>query len=147
MKILAAASAGGHWIQLLRLTHAFEGNEVVYICTKKEFGSMVSGSEFHHVKDVNRKNIIGLIKSFFQIWKLITKIKPKLIISTGAAPGLMCIIVGRIFRIKTVWIDSIANVDQLSMSGKIATKFASEVYTQWPDLANGKIKYNGNVLA
>ena len=108
---------------------------------------MVSGSEFHHVQDVNRKNIIGLIKSFFQIWKLISKIKPKLIISTGAAPGLMCIIVGRIFRIKTVWIDSIANVDQLSMSGKIATKFASEVYTQWPDLAKGKIKYNGNVLA
>jgi UDP-N-acetylglucosamine:LPS N-acetylglucosamine transferase len=147
MKILAAASAGGHWIQLLRLTHAFEGNEVVYICTKKEFESTVSGSEFHHVKDVNRKNIIGLLKSFFQIWKLIYKIKPKLIISTGAAPGLMCIIVGRIFRIKTVWIDSIANVDQLSMSGKIATKFASEVYTQWPDLAKGKIKYNGNVLA
>lgn len=147
MKVLAIASAGGHWVQLLRLSPAFDGHELVYISTKQGFGSMVEGYEFHVVQDANRKNKLGLIKSFLQVAKLVIKIKPGLIITTGAAPGLMCIAVGRLLRIRTVWVDSIANVEELSMSGKIATKMAHIVYTQWPDLAGGKVKYSGNILS
>ena len=36
-KILAVASAGGHWIQLLRLRPAFQGNELRFVTTNKEF--------------------------------------------------------------------------------------------------------------
>jgi hypothetical protein len=45
-----------------------------------------------------------------------------------------------------VWIDSIANVEQLSLSGKLAARVAGRTYTQWPHLATGAILYNGNVL-
>ncbi|RYF19993.1 MAG: oligosaccharide biosynthesis protein Alg14 [Flavobacteriales bacterium] len=147
MKVLAVASAGGHWVQLLRLSHAFEGHELIYISTKAGFGSMVEGHEFHLIQDSNRKNKFGLIKTFAQVVKLVAKIKPELIITTGAAPGLMCIVAGRVLGIRTVWIDSIANVEELSMSGKIAAKVAHVVYTQWPDLAKGRIKYSGNILS
>lgn len=147
MKILAVASAGGHWIQLLRLTKAFEDHELIYVSTKPGFSSFVEGNEFYSVLDTNRKNKLGLIKSFTEIIRLISKIKPDIIITTGAAPGLMCILGGRLLGIKTVWVDSIANVEELSMSGRIASKIAHIVYTQWPDLAKGKIRYSGNILS
>lgn len=147
MKVLAVASAGGHWIQLLRLSIAFKEHELIYASTKHGFGEMVKGHNFHVLPDSNRKNKFGLIKTFIQVLKLVYNIKPGLIVTTGAAPGLMCIAAGRLLGIKTVWIDSIANVEELSMSGKIAAKIANVIYTQWPDLATGNIRYSGNILS
>lgn len=145
-KIIAIASAGGHWVQLLRLRPAFEGIEVTYICTKKGFAETVQGERFYSVPDANRKDKIALLKSLFTVIKLVWKIRPNIIITTGAAPGLMALIAGKALGIKTIWIDSIANVEELSMSGKIASKFADKVYTQWEHLATNKIAYKGNVL-
>jgi hypothetical protein len=74
--------------------------------------------------------------------------KPDVVISTGAAPGYFAIRIGRLLRMRTIWIDSIANADELSMSGAKAGAFADLWLTQWPHLAsqNGP-KYLGNVLS
>ena len=146
MKILAVASIGGHWIQLLRLKPLFKDQEVEYVSTNSSFNSTVDGSRFHTIADGNRWNKIGLIKCFFEVLIVIIRSKPNVIISTGAAPGLMALLIGRILGIKTIWIDSIANCNQVSMSGKIVSLFANKTYTQWQHLATEKIKYKGNVI-
>ncbi|TCK84948.1 glycosyltransferase family protein [Albibacterium bauzanense] len=146
-KIIAIASAGGHWIQLLRIAPAFENNEVVFVSTEPSFASSVKNFDYYLIPDASRWDKIGLLKSFYSVFKMILKLKPEIIITTGAAPGLMAIIVGRIIGCKTIWIDSIANVDKISMSGKIALRFANIVYTQWPELVKGKIVYHGNVIS
>lgn len=147
MKILAIASAGGHWVQLLRLKKAFDGHELIYLSTKEGNRDTVSPNAFYCIPDSNRNNKLGLFKSLFNVWKIVRTIKPSIVITTGAAPGLMGIIVGKILGAKTIWVDSIANVEQVSMSGKIAIRIADKVYTQWPDLANKKISYSGNILS
>ena len=147
MKILAIASAGGHWIQLLRLQPAFRNQEVVFVSTKMGFENMIKGQAFFLVPDSNRWDKFSLLKSFWHIYKLINIIKPDIIITTGAAPGLIAVITGRCLGIKTVWIDSIANVEELSMSGRIAKVVVTKLYTQWPDLIESDVHYNGNVLS
>ena len=62
-----------------------------------------------------------------------------------AAPGLVCVLAGWLLRYKTIWVDSIANAEHLSASGRIARRFASRVYTQWPDLAQEDIVFAGTV--
>lgn len=147
MKILAVSSIGGHWIQLLRLMPAFEGAEVEFMTTKQNFSTMVEGKKFYTISDGSRWNKYGLVKSFFSIVSIVRSSKPDVIITTGAAPGLMAIFVGRLFGVKTIWVDSIANCEKISMSGKIATKMADIVYTQWQHLEEeNKVKYRGNVL-
>ena len=146
MKILAVSSIGGHWIQLLRLMPAFEGSEVEFMTTKQNFSTMVEGNKFYSIPDGNRWNKYGLVKCFFRILSIVRKSKPDVIITTGAAPGLIALFIGKLFGIKTIWVDSIANCEQISMSGKIATKVADIVYTQWEHLADSKIKFRGNVL-
>ncbi|MDE5594558.1 MAG: hypothetical protein K2I89_03170 [Muribaculaceae bacterium] len=68
------------------------------------------------------------------------------VISTGAAPGFAALMAARVCGVKTIWIDSIANVQRLSASGRIARMFVSRIYTQWPALADEKVIYAGNVL-
>lgn len=133
-KVLAIASDGGHWVQLLRLRPAFIGLEVVYVSTNIENRQEVEGCEFFEVINANRKMLGNFFTMFLQIFRIIRIVKPHTIITTGAAPGLVALIVGKLFRTKNIWIDSIANVETLSSSGKKA-RFVADLYlTQWEAL-------------
>ena len=147
-KILAIASSGGHWIQLMRLVPAFDGSEVIYVSTHSGYKEQVKGAVFHAVSDATRWEKMKLIKMAFEVRSIINTEKPDIIISTGAAPGLMAIIWGRLRGKKTIWIDSIANVDRISMSGRIARPFSSLHLTQWEHLSNGiSTLFKGTVLS
>jgi UDP-N-acetylglucosamine:LPS N-acetylglucosamine transferase len=146
-KILAIASSGGHWVQLLRLRPAFDGCEVVFASTNKSYVSDVSGHDFHAIKNADRKSAGNFFFTFLDLYRTIRKIKPDIIITTGSAPGLTALVVGKLFSTKNVWIDSIANVEKLSTSGKIAKYFADLYLTQWEDLAQPNGPYfKGNTL-
>jgi UDP-N-acetylglucosamine:LPS N-acetylglucosamine transferase len=147
-KILAVASGGGHWIQLLRLRPAFEDCDVVYVSTHEGYHNQVQESVFHSVTDANRWNKLKMIKMAFEVLLIMIKENPSIVISTGAAPGLVAIFFGRLIRKKTLWIDSIANVEKISLSGRIAKPFSSFHLTQWEHLADGtKTVYKGNVIS
>ncbi len=147
-KILAVASNGGHWVQLLRLKTLFEHYDTVYVTTDSSNQYQVDKHSFYTVTDANRWKKYQLIILFFDIFKIVKKERPNIIISTGAAPGLLAIIIGRAFGAKTIWVDSIANVEKLSLSGKLSVRVAHKVYTQWPKLAiANKVFYAGNILS
>lgn len=146
MKVLAIASKGGHWVELLRLLPAFSGMEVVYVSTDPHLASTVQGSKFYSVPDANRWNKYKLIRIFMQLFEIVRTERPKFVISTGAAPGLMGLMAAKMLGIKTIWIDTIASAEKLSLSGRIALKFVDRLYTQWPDLSGPKVIYAGNIL-
>lgn len=145
--ILAVASAGGHWIQLLRLKPAFADHVVIYASTNKSNHVDVEGSSFYCFVDANRKTWWNFFTMVFQAFRIIYRTRPSIIVTTGAAPGLMLLIVGRFFRTKNIWLDSIANVEKLSTSGRFARYFSDLYLTQWPDLAQPDgPSFNGSVL-
>jgi len=147
MKIIAIASIGGHWTELLRLKPAFENNDLIFVSTNASYAQTVNGHTFYSVPDANRWNKMQVLKMAVAVYKIIRKEKPDVVISTGAAPGLLGIIAAKSMGAKTIWVDSIANAEKLSLSGRLASHIASRTYTQWPHLATASILYNGNVLA
>ena len=98
------------------------------------------------IEDVSRDTLIRSPIIAFQMLKLVLKHKPKWIVTTGAMPGLISIVIGRLLLRKTMWVDSIANTKQLSASGRMAKKFAHKTLTQWPDLAGDNVEYKGRVI-
>lgn len=146
-KILAVASIGGHWVQLLRIARPLEERyEVVYMSTHPKCKSMVGDCRFHAIMDFSRWNAWKMLPVSFKILTFLLKERPAAIITTGAAPGLLTVLVGRMVGIKTIWVDSIANVQTMSACGKLARKFADWVYTQWPELASAQVHYAGNIF-
>lgn len=147
-KLLAIASEGGHWIQLQRLIPAFSDCETVFVSTKEGYSKMVPDSEFYAVNDANRWTKMELLKMTFQIARVVFRVRPDIIISTGAAPGIIGICFGKLIGAKSIWIDSIANAEKLSMSGKIAKYVSGLHLTQWEHLAKGKRPdYKGKVIS
>ena len=134
-RIMALASGGGHWVQLQRVMPAFEDHDVTFVTINPTYKTDVPGERVLIVRDSTRWNKLGLIVLGFQIlWSLI-RIRPHVVVSTGAAPGFMAIVLGRLLGAKTVWLDSIANVEEVSMSGRMVRRWAVLWLTQWPHLA------------
>ncbi|MDR0614395.1 MAG: hypothetical protein LBF82_00250 [Lactobacillales bacterium] len=146
-KLLAVASIGGHWMQLLRIVSPANSEfEIIYLSTHPKCATMVEGHKFYTMTDFSRWDFHKLFRVFFQAAKIIWKEKPDIVITTGAAPGMIALFVAKLFGKRTIWVDSIANVEKLSLSGKIASKFAAKTYTQWESLATPRILYAGNVF-
>jgi UDP-N-acetylglucosamine:LPS N-acetylglucosamine transferase len=146
-KILAVASSGGHWVQLRRVMPAFEESELVYVTVIDAYRSQVPDHKFYSVNDATRWNKLGLIMLALRLAWIIIKEKPEVVVSTGAAPGYFAIVLGRLFGARTIWIDSMANIDDLSMSGSRVGRYADLWLTQWPHLAKSEgPHYAGGVL-
>jgi len=133
-RIVLAASAGGHWVQLLRLRPAFEDFQIDYISTLP-FDEKELNGKLHVVTDANMSEKLKAMKMALQVFWVLLKVRPKFIVTTGALPGLASIAIGRLIGAKTIFIDSIANAEKMSLSGKGAKYFAHVWLTQWPDLA------------
>ena len=146
-KVLAVASSGGHWVQLRRIVPAFADSEVVYVTVLESYRSQVPDNKFYPVNDATRWNKSGLILLALQLAWIIAKERPTVVISTGAAPGYFAVLLGRWFGARTIWIDSMANIEELSMSGSRAGRYADLWLTQWPHLAKAEgPHYGGSVL-
>jgi hypothetical protein len=145
--ILAISSSGGHWEQLMMLKDSFVGHDVIYANSLKGLAARDGIDNAYCIDDCNRDTPLAVIKTSYQIFGIIKRHRPDVIISTGAAPGIIAIAIGRLFRAKTIWIDSVANAEKMSMSGEMAGYLAHLQLTQWKHLErkNGP-KFVGAVL-
>jgi UDP-N-acetylglucosamine:LPS N-acetylglucosamine transferase len=137
-KVMAIASGGGHWVQLLRLRPAFEGMEVFFVSIDPTAATDVPGHRFYTVREASRKQKWGFFVAAVQLMRILLRERPKVVITTGSAPALVALTLAKhLFRARTIWIDSIANAERLSTSGQQAGKVADVWLTQWPDLTTG----------
>ena len=145
-RILAIASGGGHWVQLLRLAPAFEGCDISYATVHAASAAQVPGADFHSFRDSSRKDWWRALGSTIDIAGIIAKVRPDVIVTTGALPPLIALVLGRMVGARTLWIDSVANSEVLSSSGRLATRIAHRTVTQWPGLATPDVPCWGSVL-
>lgn len=146
-RILAIASGGGHFVQLLRLRPAWAGHEVSYATVHASSAVDVAPASLLVFRDVSRADWWRLPLTLWDIAGILLRVRPQVIVTTGALPPLLALALARPFGVRTLWIDSIANSEILSGSGRHAGKVAGQVVTQWPQLAEEpKVEYWGSVL-
>jgi UDP-N-acetylglucosamine:LPS N-acetylglucosamine transferase len=145
--VLALSSSGGHWVQLLRLRPAFADCDVAFATTRPSYALEVPGHRFHLITDCNRTQKLKAIASLWSIYRVIRRENPDVIVSTGALPGHLALRIGKALGKRTVWVDSVANAEELSMSGRKSGRYADLWLTQWEHLARPEgPHYHGSVL-
>ena len=100
------------------------------------------------VGECNRRYPFRVVRVFFRCTRIIFRERPNVIVSTGAAPGFLVCLLGKLIGTKVVWIDSIANVEKVSLSGRLVRPIADLYLVQWPDLAEqySGVEYVGAVI-
>lgn len=138
--VLAVASKGGHWRQLKEMSPAFDAYNVKFVCTCPESGD-------YRVSDCSRTEWWRGFLTIAQLIYIMLRVRPDVVVSTGALPGFLALCVGRLFRARTVWVDSIANAEEMSLSGRLSKPIAELWLTQWPGVsARTGATYAGAVL-
>jgi UDP-N-acetylglucosamine:LPS N-acetylglucosamine transferase len=137
LKICLAASAGGHISQLLKLAESWNGYETFCVTTTEVVRDNLGKSgEVYVVGECNRQHLIRVIAVFLRCIRIVYKERPDVVISTGAAAGCIVCFLGKLFGAKVVWIDSITNVERISLSGRMVRYIADLFLVQWMELAH-----------
>jgi len=146
-RILAIASGGGHWQQLMQMRQALEDHDVLYVTTMAGLPEEFAAAPARIVPDCNRNERLKTLRSAFALLWIVLRFRPQVVISTGALPGVIALALGRLAGARTIWVDSIANAEEMSMSGRLARRFAHLWMSQWEHVAaeSGAV-YAGSVL-
>jgi len=147
-KILAISSPGGHWIQLNKICDGLQQrqtHQIIYAVPAALFKSK-QDKKLYNIIDVSADNKWKLLPCALQIFYILLKERPDTIISTGAAPGVLAMLLAKVLRINTIWVDSIANVKQISRSGQMVKKHVNVFLTQWQPLADDIAQHRGAIL-
>jgi UDP-N-acetylglucosamine:LPS N-acetylglucosamine transferase len=132
---------------MLRLVPAFSGHDLVLVTVDEDYHGDAGSARFYTIRDVTRWDKWRWPQTLIKLAWILVRERPDVVVSTGALPGYFSLRLAKLFGAKTIWLDSIANVEELSMSGKMIGRHADLWLTQWPHLAtSGGPLYRGTVL-
>ncbi len=140
-KIMLISSAGGHLKELMALEKGFKNYNYCYVTEKtknnedlknkykEKIHFLIYGTK-DHIFTYSFKLLANCFISLF----LYLKIRPKIIVTTGAhTAGPMCLI-GKIFRSKIIYIETLANINTKTITGKLLYPFADLFIVQWESM-------------
>lgn len=135
-RILVVTSGGGHWAELCRLMPALDGLDVSFASVRPEYAEALSGRPYFLLPDFHRLDMRAAPRAIVATLRLLLTVRPQVVLTTGAAPGFLALALAKmLLGAHTIWIDSLANAETASGSGRAARPFADLWLTQWPHLA------------
>ena len=95
-----------------------------------------------------RRNVPNLIRNLRLAWTLLRRLRPWVIVTTGAGVAVPFAWVGRLLGAKVVYIESITRIDAPPLSCRLIRPVAARNYVRWPELAQvlPSARYSGSVL-
>lgn len=146
MRICLVCSHGGHLAEILHLMEAFEGHETFFITYDS---ARTRELERKYLLRNIGKNPLLMAYALFSIFRILRKEKPKLIVSTGAEIAIPAFYLAKLFRIKTIFIESWTRVVQPTGTGRIVYPVSDVFLVQWERLLaryGKKAKYEGAMI-
>jgi beta-1,4-N-acetylglucosaminyltransferase len=146
MKICLVCSHGGHLTEILQLMEAFEGHETFFITYDS---ARTRALHCRYLLKNIGQNPLRMASAGFSILKILCKEKPKLIVSTGSEIAIPAFYLAKLFRIKTIFIESWTRVVQPSGTGRMVYPISDVFLVQWESLLakyGKKARYEGAIL-
>ena len=152
-KVIFVASSGGHLSEILKLKELFNEYEYLLVTEYTPVTATLKNEyNTEYLKYGPNKNIIKYlgvaIYNIFKSIKVLSKFKPNTVVSTGAQiGGIMCFF-AKLMGKKVIYIESLAKVNTLSVTGKMVYPFCNKFYVQWSNLEEKykKAEYIGRLM-
>lgn len=148
-RLCLTASAGGHTSQLLKLSESWRGHDTFWITTTDVLKQKLQQyGEVRVVGECNREHPLRVIRVLIRCINIILRERPNVVISTGAAAGCITCFISKLLGARIVWVDSITNVERVSLSGRMVRHIADLFLVQWPELSEqySNVEYVGAII-
>jgi beta-1,4-N-acetylglucosaminyltransferase len=149
MKVLLVCSPGGHLAQMLALKPAWQDAERVWVTLPGvDVGAALRGETVELAHGPTNRSLKNLARNTLLAWRILRGRRPDAILSTGAGLAVPFLVVGKLLRIRSVYVESVTRTDTVSLSGRLVYPFADRFFVQWPEVAErlSRAEYAGTVL-
>lgn len=133
MRICVVSSGGGHLTEVMTLCNALEGFDIFYVINLRV--DLPDNIKNRSIYITHSERDWKLLVNIFESYKILSRERPDVILSTGAGPAVPMALVGRyLFNCKIIYIETITSVTRPSLTGRIMYFLAHNFYYQWESL-------------
>lgn len=136
-KVMFISSMGGHLSEMLQLDSLFDNYDYCVVTEKTNSTKKLRNKykKVYYLTPGTRTKLFtyifkfgyNTIKSF--IYYLM--FRPEIIVSTGTHSCVPMFYIGKLFGSKIIYIESFANFETRTLTGKIVYRLVDKIYVQW----------------
>ena len=148
--VLLVCSSGGHLVQMMALREAWGDFSRVWVTADtSDARSLMAGERMVAAHGPAHRSLRKLVLNLVLAWRLITAVRPHIVLSTGAAIAVPFVWIARLRGIEVIHIESLTRIHKPSLSGRLIAPAASRIYVQWPELGEtmSRSRYVGSVVS
>jgi UDP-N-acetylglucosamine:LPS N-acetylglucosamine transferase len=149
MKVCLVCSSGGHFYELYCLKEAWSSYDRIWVTfLAQDTRHILEDEKVYRAFSPTNRSLKNLVRNLILAWRVLRKERPRVLISTGAGVCVPFFLIAPLWGIKTVYVESLARIEELSLTGRLVYRFVDEFIVQWPELAEkyNKAKYEGQLL-
>lgn len=142
MRLMLIASSGGHIFELFRLKGFWKDKDRLWVSfpTADAKYLLQDEREVYWAAYPTIRNVPNLLRNLVLAAKLLIRHRPDMILTTGAGVAAPFLWLAWLLGIKTVFVESITRLTELSLTARLVKPFATRLLVQWPELVE---KYPG----
>lgn len=134
MKLLLIASTGGHLSQLVELRPWWGAHQRQWVTFDKEDArSALAGETVHHAHHPTTRNVPNALRNARLAAGLLHRLRPDLVLSTGAGVALPFFVVARALGIRTAYLEVYDRIEAPTLTGRLCYPMSDVFLVQWPE--------------
>ena len=132
--VLLVCSSGGHLTQLYNLKGWWDRFDRVWVTfDKPDATSLLAGERVIWAYHPTTRNLVNLIRNFGLAWRTIGRLRPDVVVSTGAAVAFPFFLVAKIRGSRTVYVEVFDRIDSSTMTGRLCYPISDRFLLQWEE--------------
>ena len=136
--MLLVASTGGHLAQLVALRPWWSSMERTWVTFDKSHArSLLVDEQVHHAYEPTTRNIPNALRNLRLAARLLRRLRPDLVVSTGAGVAVPFFLVARGLGIPTIYLEVYDRIESTTLTGRLCRPLSTAFCVQWPEQTSG----------
>lgn len=121
-RVMFASSAGGHLAQLMRLEPWYREHEVLWMTFDlPDAVGLLAGRDVVWAHHPTTRSFKNLVRNTVLAFREIRRMRPDLVISSGAAIAVPAFYVGKLFGAKTIYVEVVDRIDTRTLTARLVS--------------------------
>jgi UDP-N-acetylglucosamine:LPS N-acetylglucosamine transferase len=100
---------------------------------KPDARSLLAGEDIVWAHHPTTRNVPNLLRNFVLAIRHVRRVRPDLVVSTGAAVAVPFFVVARLLRLPVVYVEVFDRIDSPTLSGRLCRPISTRFCVQWPE--------------
>lgn len=134
MKVLLVGSSGGHLSQLLCLRNWWQAHERLWVTFDTDDAvSKLEGEDVVWAHHPTTRSARNLIRNSALAWSTMSRFRPDVIVTTGAAVAVPFFWMRRHFDASSIYLEVFDRIDSRTLTGRLCRPMTDLFLVQWPE--------------